>query len=156
MGNWLFRQMMHMQVFFFRLSNGRIMSSMRGMPLLILTTIGRKSGKVRETPIMYMRDGKHFVVFASNAGRDSQPGWYVNLRAHPQATIEIPGTRLRVDARLYGNRWIRVAVDDVVLPDGRLEPGGCERTSSFGHSRRRSGDVLREQSALWHSRRTFV
>lgn len=73
---------------------------MRGMPLLILTTVGRKSGKVRETPIMYMQYGTSFVVAASNAGRDAQPGWYVNLRANPLATIDVPGSTLKVNARV--------------------------------------------------------
>lgn len=100
MGNWLFRQMMRMQIFFFRLSNGKMMNSMRGMPLLILTTVGRKSGKVRETPVIYVQYGTNFIVAASNAGRDAHPGWYVNLRANPQATIDVPGATLKVNAHV--------------------------------------------------------
>ena len=67
------------------------MGHLRGMPLLLLTTIGRKTGKQRVTPVMYIRDGENYVVTASNAGREPQPAWFVNLQAYPQTTIEVDG-----------------------------------------------------------------
>ncbi|MCA0456571.1 MAG: nitroreductase family deazaflavin-dependent oxidoreductase [Chloroflexi bacterium] len=87
--NWLFKQMMRFQVFMYRRSGGKRMGSLRGMPLLLLTTTGRKTGKQRVTPVMYIRDGENYVVTASNAGRQQDPAWFVNLKANPQTTIEV-------------------------------------------------------------------
>jgi deazaflavin-dependent oxidoreductase (nitroreductase family) len=58
---------------------------------LLLTTLGRKTGKQRVTPVMYIRDGENYVVTASNAGREKQPTWFVNLQANPQTAIEVDG-----------------------------------------------------------------
>jgi len=74
------------------------MSSMRGMPLLLLTTVGRKTGQPRTTPVMYVRDGDDYVITASNNGSDKHPAWFYNLQASPQAQIEVPGKRLEVSA----------------------------------------------------------
>ena len=80
------------------MTNGRLMSSMRGMPLLILTTTGSKSGKERTIPVMYIRDGKNYVITASNNGWKKNPGWFYNLKASQQAQIEVPGERMQVSA----------------------------------------------------------
>jgi deazaflavin-dependent oxidoreductase (nitroreductase family) len=74
------------------------MSAMRGMPILLLTTVGRKTGKRRTTPLMYMRDGENHVITASNNGKAWHPAWFHNLQASPQAEIELPGQRLEVSA----------------------------------------------------------
>ena len=87
---------MQLQIFIFRQTRGKWMSSMRGMPVLLLNTVGRKSGKPRTTPLMYIRDGDAYVVTASNNGRDKHPAWFHNLEASPQVEIEIPGKRLPV------------------------------------------------------------
>ena len=58
-------------------------------PILLLTTTGRKSGKTRTTPLIYGLDGENVVVVASNGGDDRDPGWWRNLKAHPDATIQI-------------------------------------------------------------------
>ena len=60
-----------------------------GRPLLLLTTIGAKSGLRRTTPMMYVPDGDRLLVIASNAGAPAHPDWYRNLLAHPQATVEV-------------------------------------------------------------------
>jgi deazaflavin-dependent oxidoreductase (nitroreductase family) len=72
------------------------MSFMRGMPILLLNTVGRKSGKSRTTPLMYFRDGDYYVISASNNGRDKHPSWFHNLKNSSQVEIEIPGKRLIV------------------------------------------------------------
>ena len=69
---------------------------MRGMPLLLLTTVGRKTGRPRTTPVMYIRDGDDYVITASNGGSDKHPAWFYNLQVSPQAQIEVPGNRLEV------------------------------------------------------------
>jgi deazaflavin-dependent oxidoreductase (nitroreductase family) len=91
---------MWLQIAVFRLTKGAAMSFMRGMPVLILNTVGRKSGKARTTPVMYLRDGENYVIIASNNGRDQHPGWYYNLVASPDVAIEIPGKVLEVSATI--------------------------------------------------------
>jgi len=68
----------------------------RGGDLLLLTTTGRKTGKSRTTPLLYLRDGDRWVVVASNGGADWEPGWWLNLRAGGTGTVEIQGERLTV------------------------------------------------------------
>ena len=69
-----------------RSSNG---DAFKGRPLLLLTTMGAKSGQPRTTPMMYVRDGERLLVIASNAGAPKHPDWYYNLVAHPQVTVEV-------------------------------------------------------------------
>jgi len=60
-----------------------------GSPLMVLTTTGAKSGEPRTAIVTYHRDGDHWVVAASKGGADTNPSWYSNLLAHPDATVEI-------------------------------------------------------------------
>jgi len=60
-----------------------------GAPLLLLTTTGAKSGQRRTTPVMYLPDGNRLIIFASKAGAPTNPDWYHNLVAHPQAAVEV-------------------------------------------------------------------
>ncbi|HEX2312957.1 MAG TPA: nitroreductase/quinone reductase family protein [Thermomonospora sp.] len=77
----------------FRENNGRVGGFLEGTPLLLMTTTGRKTGKPRTAPLAYLRDGDRYLVFASNAGRDEHPEWYLNILAGPpQVTVEI-GTK---------------------------------------------------------------
>ncbi len=68
----------------------------RGGDLLILTTTGRKSGKERTTPLLYLADGERWLVVASNGGADWEPGWWLNLRAGGTGTVELDGVRSTV------------------------------------------------------------
>jgi deazaflavin-dependent oxidoreductase (nitroreductase family) len=70
------------------------------MPVLLLTTVGRKTGKTRTTPLMYIRDGESYVIGASNNGRDKHPGWFYNQQAAPGVQIEVPGQRFAVKATI--------------------------------------------------------
>jgi F420H(2)-dependent quinone reductase len=63
----------------------------RGADLLYLTTTGRKSGKSRTTPLLYLHDGERWLVVASNGGADWEPGWWLNLQAGSPATVEVNG-----------------------------------------------------------------
>ncbi len=63
----------------------------RGGDLLFLTTIGRKTGQPRTTPLLYLADGGRWVVVASNAGADWEPGWWLNLRAGSPGSVEVDG-----------------------------------------------------------------
>lgn len=73
----------------FRANHGLVGGSFEGAPLLLLHTIGAKSGQERVSPMMYLADGQRYVVFASKAGADDNPDWYHNLKAHPEARIEV-------------------------------------------------------------------
>jgi len=68
-------------------------------PVLLLTTTGRKSGKPRTAPVVYLRDGERLVVIGSNAGNDRSPAWALNLLAQPEAEVEVRGRRSSVRAR---------------------------------------------------------
>ena len=69
-----------------------------GRDVLILTTKGAKSGEQRETPIVYTRDGDRYVIVASKGGAPTNPGWYHNLKQHPEVTIEVGGEKLKARA----------------------------------------------------------
>ncbi|HUG35989.1 MAG TPA: nitroreductase/quinone reductase family protein [Candidatus Limnocylindrales bacterium] len=66
--------------------------------LLLLTTTGRKSGRSLTTPLQFMGDGDRVVVAASNHGYDQHPGWYYNLVAEPNVTVEIGSERYEATA----------------------------------------------------------
>jgi F420H(2)-dependent quinone reductase len=85
-----------------RLSGGRIRRSFMftgGMPILVLTTVGRKSGQSRSTPVGYLRHGDGYAVLASNAGSDRSPAWWLNLQTEPRAEVLADRTRLAMTAR---------------------------------------------------------
>jgi len=78
-------------VFLYRYTKGKIGGKLGGNNILLLNTIGRKSGAKRTTPLVYVRDNNAYVVIASNGGADRHPGWYYNLRAQRQTVIEVMG-----------------------------------------------------------------
>ena len=83
----------------YRASRGRLGGRIsRGAPVLLLTTTGRKSGKRRTTPLLYLEDGGRYVVIASVGGAPKHPAWYLNLLANPAATIEAGRRNLAVTA----------------------------------------------------------
>jgi deazaflavin-dependent oxidoreductase (nitroreductase family) len=73
----------------FRANAGRVGEPFANTPLLLLHHVGAKSGTERVNPLAYMRDGDHYVIFASKGGAPNNPDWYHNLRAHPDVTIEV-------------------------------------------------------------------
>lgn len=84
------------------LSGGRIRRSFfftGGMPILVLTTTGRRSGQSRSTPVGFLRFGEGFAVCASNAGSDRTPAWWLNLQANPVAEVFVDRRRRPVRAR---------------------------------------------------------
>ena len=71
-----------------------------GRPMVILTTVGAKSGATREIPLVYSRDGDRIVIIASMGGAPKHPSWYHNLVAQPRVTVEIDGERFTVIAHV--------------------------------------------------------
>ena len=86
-------------VYLYRLTGGAVGGKMGSRPLLLLTTTGRKSGKERVTPLMYLQDDNRYLLAASNSGGDSHPQWYLNLLAHPEASIQTGRKIIPVTAR---------------------------------------------------------
>jgi len=81
-------------------ANGGNAPSMGGATLLILHTIGAKSGQERLSPLLYRERGDDLVIFASYAGAPVNPAWFHNLVAHPDVTIEVNGETRAVRARV--------------------------------------------------------
>jgi deazaflavin-dependent oxidoreductase (nitroreductase family) len=74
----------------FRGNAGEIQRGMfKGLPILLLTTKGAKSGATYTTPLAYTRDGDRYVIIASKAGAPKHPAWYHNLVASPVVTVEV-------------------------------------------------------------------
>ena len=85
----------------YRLSGGRVGGRWkRRNPILLLEHEGRRSGKRRTTPLVYMRDGDDLVVVASRGGSESQPAWFHNLRANPRARAQVGRERMSVTAHV--------------------------------------------------------
>ena len=84
----------------YRLSRGRIGGRVGKGPVLLLTTTGRKSGEPRTAPVLYLADGDRYVVINTNAGNAKTPAWSLNLRADPEAEVEVRGKRTQVRARI--------------------------------------------------------
>ena len=82
----------------FRSNGGKVSGPFAGAPLLLLTTTGARSGMARTTPVMYLPDGERLIIFASKAGASTNPDWYHNLMAHPQATVEVGSETFEVTA----------------------------------------------------------
>ena len=87
----------------YRWSGGRIGGKLAGLPVLLLETIGRRSGERRETALTYLPhphpDGEHFVVIASVLGEPKHPAWYLNLCADPKVAVTVGRSRIAVTAR---------------------------------------------------------
>jgi len=84
----------------YRLSAGRIGGRISDAPVLLLTTTGRKSGQLRTAPVVYLADGERLVVIGSNAGHSRAPAWSLNLKANPDAEVEVGREKRRVRARV--------------------------------------------------------
>ncbi len=72
----------------FRENGGKVTGYFAGSPLLLLTTVGAKSGERRTTPLVHTKDGDRFVVLASKGGAPTNPAWFHNLVANPVVTVE--------------------------------------------------------------------
>ncbi len=82
----------------FRANEGRVGGHFAGRTLLLLHTVGAKSGKERINPVAYVKDGDRFVIIASKGGAPTNPDWYYNLLAHPLVSVEVGTEQFRVRA----------------------------------------------------------
>ena len=84
----------------FRATRGQLDGGFAGVPLLLLTSTGARTGHRVTTPMNYTRTGPSYVVVASKSGAPRHPDWYHNLLAHPDATIEVADTTIAIRARV--------------------------------------------------------
>jgi deazaflavin-dependent oxidoreductase (nitroreductase family) len=84
----------------FRANKGKVGGMFEGTPILLLHHTGARSGQVRVNPLAYQADGDHWIVFASKGGAPSNPDWYHNLKANPQARVEVGTDTFDVRARV--------------------------------------------------------
>ena len=82
----------------YRANGGQLSGQLANSQILLLTTIGAKSGKERVTPMGYRLDGGRIVVIAADVGADKHPDWYYNLLAHPDVTVELGKERFSARA----------------------------------------------------------
>jgi deazaflavin-dependent oxidoreductase (nitroreductase family) len=84
----------------FRANAGKVGGYFDGAPILLLHHTGARTGAERVNPLVYLQVGDSYAVFASAAGQPRDPQWFRNLRAHPEASVEIGTTTARVRARV--------------------------------------------------------
>jgi deazaflavin-dependent oxidoreductase (nitroreductase family) len=84
----------------FRANGGKVGGNFEGAPLLLLHSTGAKSGQERVSPMMYQAVGDSFAVFASKAGADTNPDWFHNLKANPEASAEVGTETIELTARV--------------------------------------------------------
>ncbi len=113
----------------YRANGGKVGGMFENMPLLLLHHTGAKSGQERTTPLAYAQDGSRYVIFASKAGAPTNPGWYHNLVAHPQTTIEV------------GTETLQVTAEEVTGDERRrLFDAQVQRAPGFGDYQEKAGD----------------
>ena len=83
----------------YRASGGRVAGKVWGLSILLLTTTGRRTGATHTTPLCFYPDGENLVVVASNGGLEWFPSWWLNLKEHPRAEVQIGRARKAVVAR---------------------------------------------------------
>jgi deazaflavin-dependent oxidoreductase (nitroreductase family) len=106
----------------FRTNHGRVGGPFEGAPLLLLHSVGARSGATRVSPVMYLADGDRYLVFASKAGSDNNPAWYHNLIANPDTKIEVGDRTVDVHAtEVRGQER-----DDFYRQQATLYPGFAE------------------------------
>jgi F420H(2)-dependent quinone reductase len=88
------------QTFIFKKTNGKFGNKfLKGTEVGILTTVGRKSGEPRDSPLLFLQEGQRIVLVASQGGRATNPMWYLNLVANPNVTFQTKGGLLKLVAR---------------------------------------------------------
>jgi F420H(2)-dependent quinone reductase len=98
----LLKLLLPLLIFLYRVTSGRIAGSMNGTAVLLLTTTGRRSGEQRTVPLSYIKDASSYVIAATNGGRDSQPGWFLNVRVHSQVTLQVKNQIVKANAEIAG------------------------------------------------------
>jgi deazaflavin-dependent oxidoreductase (nitroreductase family) len=115
----------------FRANEGRVGGMFAGSTLLLLHHTGAQSGTQRVTPLVYLRDGERYVIFASKAGAPTNPAWYHNLKAHPDTEVEV------------GTETIPVHADEATGDEReRLFEGQAKISPQFGEYQRKTDRLI--------------
>lgn len=102
--NIAFKWFVAAHVWLYRKTNGRLGRTVKGKPVMLLTTIGRKTGKERTVPVMHVEDGEgHPLVVGSLGGAPKPPLWFENLRHNPLVTYQIGGRVVRARAEVVND-----------------------------------------------------
>jgi deazaflavin-dependent oxidoreductase (nitroreductase family) len=105
----LIKWFMRINAFFLRLTNGRVGSKLGSQTILLLETIGRKSGQSRVIPIAYFFHEGSYLIVESNWGKAKHADWYLNLKKNPRATLTVKGKTIRTEAHdAQGEEYIRL------------------------------------------------
>ena len=96
---WFWERFTDLHVGVYKASHGRIGGTSYGVPIVLIESIGRKSGKKRTHPLLGGEDGDNLVIIASKGGVPKHPAWYLNLKAHPETTAWWKGKKRQVRAR---------------------------------------------------------
>lgn len=108
LGSWIARTLMPLDRKLLMATGGRrTLLGPIGAPILVLETVGRKSGLTRLSPLLYAREGDSVIVAGSNFGQDHHPAWTANLIARPEARIVVGGRTLPVTATLLAGEEAR-------------------------------------------------
>jgi len=104
---WLMPRITPAHVWLYRRLRGRLVNrATGGAPVVLVTTTGRRSGQERTVTLGHLLDGEAVIVAGTNGGRPALPGWVLNLRAHPQARVELAGEQFTARAEfLEGQEW---------------------------------------------------
>ena len=86
----------------FRANAGKVGGPFEGAPLMLLETIGAKSGQTRTNPLAYIMDGDRMIIIASFAGAENSPPWFHNLLANPEVGVEVGAEKYRANAEVLG------------------------------------------------------
>src|SRR5262245_58984275 len=135
----ILKAVLSVYIFLYRITSGGIGGRMANLPVLLLTTTGRKTGKPRTSPLGYFMHGDKFVIIASNGGSDRSPAWFYNLKSNPQVSIQV------------GNKQI-AAKAEVVEPELRKQLWAdltkmAPRYEKYGQSTKREIPLVLLQSA---------
>jgi deazaflavin-dependent oxidoreductase (nitroreductase family) len=84
----------------YRMTGGRLGANLIGLPVLLLTTVGRRSGEARTTPMPYYAWQSDYVIVGSNNGLPRDPAWWLNLQSRPEAEVQLRSETIAVRARL--------------------------------------------------------
>ncbi len=115
----------------FRRNHGKVGGQFEGAPLLLINHTGARTGKSKTNPVMYLKDGHRYLVFASKGGADTNPDWYHNLKAHPNVKIEV------------GNETIDVRAEEITGPErDRLYTRQASLYPQFGHYQRQTKRII--------------
>jgi deazaflavin-dependent oxidoreductase (nitroreductase family) len=121
--SWLYARVLHhTDQLSYRLTRGHhtLSNWLSGLPVVMLTTTGAKTGQQRTSPVIAVPDGDNLVVIATNWGQRQHPAWFYNLRAHPTATVTVGGVSRHVQAHeATGDERDRLWQRDLEVYPGR-------------------------------------